>query len=220
VIAQELVGLANVEQGADFFPCFLREAQGGDPQVNRFSLFEDNLHLNGLGQVFFAHKWSEALTGVPVVPGAWCDVPIFIVEALQPQTYKQNLIEVGNEPYVDEAYTVASVPAALAGAVWIEPENADAGQTASAGVVSFDVGASPVTVYVAYDAGATPPNWLAAKGFTLSNPLLQVALAGAPVGALNLYRAQSQTGVIDLGGNAGPGAAGAQVNYIPIVVEQ
>lgn len=153
VIVNELSTIPGVELGPDFFTCFL------SPTVERFSLFEDPLHMNSLGYSMVAALWHDVLTGAPVVPPVDpCPAPVYIVEGLDSinKGFKQNLLEAGDEYYRDESFTLTNVPAELADAVWISQNNADNMNT-DANFMTFDVGPNPVTVYIAYDpAGGAP----------------------------------------------------------------
>jgi hypothetical protein len=174
----------------------------------------DNLHLNGLGQAMMAELWHDALTAPTPTPGSACPAPIYIVEDVLPYDYKQNLLEVGNAYYLDEVYSLADIPAALSEGRWIMTKNADASNT-DEDFMSFDVGTNPVTVYVAYEPGATPPAWLRERFSATSQ---QVLVSGAPVAAMDLYRATGVTGIVSLGGNMADGPNGASVNYFVVVV--
>ena len=63
VVTTELTALAGVTQGPDLYTCFLTATS------DRFSLFEDSLHPNGLGYALIAALWHDAITGPPVVTG-------------------------------------------------------------------------------------------------------------------------------------------------------
>ena len=118
VIRDELaIEIPNVELGPDLFTAFLT------PSVNLFSLFSDDFHPNGLGHVLIAHLWHNKLN-----PGNLVAMP-FILDKLTPSTVapylKQNLLEVGDLYYVDEAFTLGSIPVELDGGVWVMTANAD-----------------------------------------------------------------------------------------------
>ena len=208
--------LTNRQVGPDFFKCFLEE-------TNRFSLFSDNVHLNGLGYRYMASLWHEIVTGnsQPTDP---CPEPVFLLANLTPSTtapyLKQNLIEVGDRYYVDEAFTITSIPAGigLEDAVWIMTANADAPST-STPYLSFGVDRN-VTVYVAYDfdpadPAAVLPGWLS----TFTDTGLPLGVSD-PAPRFRLYRKSFSPGSISLNGNLADGGAGAQANYIVIVVPQ
>ena len=213
VIEHEVVTRSGVRLGADLFSCFLREADGQGPAINRFSLFKDNLHANGLGQRVFAKLLHDALNGGFVQPGAWCPAPIYILEDLAPYTYKQNLLEVGDTYYVDAAFTLTQIPAALTDAIWVMTANAHRTKTGS-NALSVKLGSTPVTVYVAYDANAIAPGWLATQGFTATSMQLQ-AIGGA-VTSYRIYQANNRSGVLTLPGNRANGGTGG-ANYLVAV---
>jgi lysophospholipase L1-like esterase len=193
-------------QRPDFFSYFLTSS------VNRFSLFEDDLHTNALGYLAMTHLWHNALTGTTTLP--------FILDDLTPSTVspylKQNLLEVEDLYYVDETFTLTAIPPALGAGRWVMTANSGKTNT-SAEYLSFSV-AGNVTVYIAYDANAaSPPNWLK-NDFTATGTQLTTTNPAAP--QMKLYASNTaRTGTISLGGNLATGAIGAQANYIVIVVQ-
>jgi lysophospholipase L1-like esterase len=204
--------LQNIQVGPDLFSAFLT------PTQNLFSLFTDHIHPNGLGYAYLAYLWHNALN-----PGSSVELP-FILGNLTPSTaapyLKQNLLEVGDWYYSDTHFTLASIPAELDGGVWIMTANADKSNT-SASYLSFEVD-RPVTVYIAYDAGATAiPDWLKpANGFSSTGTQLTVS-GDASTSQLDLYSKNYPAGsVTDLGGNLAAGANGANSNYLVIVIPQ
>ena len=200
VITDELVGH---QVGPDFFSFFLSE------QVNRFSLFADNLHPNGLGYVVMAHLWHNALTGATDLP--------FILEDLMPQKYKQNLLEIGDEYYTDRTYTLIDFPTFLESGVWIMTADANADNTSDS-FLSFTIDRN-VTVYVAYDADASNlPDWL--DPATSSFAYYAGQQISTTNGMLNLYYRDytSAESPVQLGGNKAGGGT-ADSNYIVIVIE-
>ncbi len=197
VISSEL---QYIQTGVDFFSFFL------SPIINRFSLFYDNFHPNGLGCAVMAKLWSNALTGNTAQP--------FILDNLTPSNYKQNLIEIGDMYYIDASYTATSIPAALDGGIWIMTANADKNNS-SVNYLSFSVDRN-ATVYVAYDAEATTlPDWL--SSFTSTG--LQFSTTNPAASTLNLYKETVGIGTVTLGGNLSGGAVGASSNYLVIVVQ-
>ena len=201
--------LSNIQVGPDLFTAFLTT------DVNLFSLFSDSLHPNGLGHVLIASLWHNKLN-----PGNLVAMPFFL-DNLVPSTVSpyimQNLLEVGDHYYVDETFTLSSIPAELDGGVWIMTANADK-TDASGSYVTFDVD-RPVTVYIAYDSGASSiPNWLkTGNGFTKTGLTLKVD-GDVLTSTFNLYRKVYPAGSInDLGGNLATGASGANSNYLAIV---
>ena len=202
VIRYELTGRLL---GPDLFGYFLSST------VNRFSLFSDTLHPNGLGHVVLATLWHNALN--PSAPAA---LP-FVLDNLSRSTVapylKQNLLELDDFYYVDGSYRLTSIPSVLANGRWIMTANADVGNTSS-NYLTFNVD-RPVTVYVAYDAGAASrPTWMGA--FTDTG--LSVGTTNPAGTSMRLYSRTYNAGSITLGGNLAAGASGADANYIAIVV--
>ena len=200
--------LSNINIGPDFYSFFL----GGG--TNLFSLFNDLLHPNALGYTVMAALWHNSLNPAGAIP-----LP-FILGNLSPSTtapyVKQDLIEAGDNYYVDEAYTVIDpLPAQLNNGIWIKTANADKSNS-NISYVSFDLDRS-ATVYVAYDAGATTlPDWL--SGYTDTG--LTIATTDPLTPNLRLYSmAFVGPTSVTLGGNLQGSAAGADSNYVAIVVK-
>ncbi|MBK8161659.1 MAG: tandem-95 repeat protein [Gammaproteobacteria bacterium] len=196
--------LSNTEDGPDFYDYFLG---AGD---NRFSLFSDIWHPNALGHVVMAHLWHNAIN-----PGDPVSLP-FILNDLAPSTIspylKQNLIEVGDEYYIDRSYTLNGIPAGLADGIWVMTANGDSGNT-SASYLTFNLDRA-ATVYIAYDAGATTtPDWMSA--FTDTGLILGTTDPFSP--ALEIYSRTYAAGPVSLGGNLASGASGSNSNYLVIV---
>ncbi|MCH7637052.1 MAG: DUF1080 domain-containing protein [Proteobacteria bacterium] len=212
VIINELSLLPGVVLGPDLFSCFLT------PAVNRFSLFEDSLHMNSLGYAFVAALWHDAITGAPVVPPMDpCPSPIYILDGLDPYTHglKQNLLEAGDEYYNDASFTLTNVPTELADGVWVTQDNADNGNT-DATFMEFDVGATPVTVYIAHDpAGGAPTSSLTLAAATLSGNL---SASGGSVGNFTVLEATNVIGTVTIGGTMSDGSGIARQGYLVIVV--
>ena len=215
VVIDELSLLANVELGPDLFSCFLT------PTVNRFSLFEDSLHPNSLGHALIAALWRDAIIGGPVIPPVDpCPSPIYILESLDPYVHghKQNLLEVGDEYYTDESFTLTAIPSELADGVWVLQANAD-NANVDAGFLNFDAGVSPVTVYIAYDpAGDSPTS--STHVFTppvvpLSGPL---SVSDGSVGTFTIVEATGVMGTVSIGGNKSGASPAPQQAYVVIVV--
>lgn len=208
MISTEIVGVEpNVDLGPDFYSCYL----------NRFSLFDDTLHPNGLGYVMFAQLWKNALDGNPVMPGGPCPAPIYILENINLNGYKQNILEVGDEYYQDSNFVLNNIPNELADGVWIMTQNSDSTNT-SGNFLTFDVGSSPVTVYVAYASGTTPPTWLT-NNFASVNLSSNLTASGGGVSTFNIWRQNNATETVTLGGNKASGSGGGAIdNYIVIVV--
>jgi len=203
----------NLSLGPDLFTCFL-------VTNNRFSLFADNFHLNGLGYDVLAELWHELLTGARLPSDPCNTMPRFILENLRDSTVapfnKQNLIEVGDEYYTDQSFTISSIPSGLGldNGIWIMTANADRNRT-ELNYLTFDVDRN-VTVYIAYDDRATSlPNWM--NSYTDENTQV-----GSSRSAHNfdLHSRNFTPGTITLGGNQAAGASGAGANYIVIIVEQ
>ena len=152
-----------------------------------------------------------------------CDPPRFILLNLEPSTtapyMKQNLIEENDTYYIDEDYTITSIPQGLGleDGVWIMTPNADASNSSSS-YITFSVDRT-VDVYIAYDIDSNPaasvPDWMSSYIDTGVN--LPVS---DPSAQFQLYRKQFSAGDITLGGNLATGANLADVNYIVIIVEQ
>ncbi len=200
--------LTNRNIGPDFYTYFLG---GGE---NRFSLFADNLHPNSLGYKVMAQMWHNAIT-----PSA-APMP-FTLHNLSPSTsapyLKQNILETGDKYYVDESFTVNSIPAVVANGVWIMGANADKTKN-TATYLSFSVDV-PVTVYIGYDAGASSlPTWMSTSGYVNAGINLTTTDPLSPV--LALYSAHYASGTVALGGNLEGAAVGADSNYIVVIVPQ
>jgi lysophospholipase L1-like esterase len=208
---RELSGSVNV--GPDLFKCFLEEE-------NLFSLFDDNVHLNGLGNwVLWGLLYEFMANGAS--PDEPCPQPALVLRNLSRSTVspylKQNRIEIGDTYYVDETYTVNAIPQGLGleTGVWVMTANADRSSTATP-YLSFDVD-RPVTVYVAYDADAnTLPSWL--SGFADTGMFIQVSDPNA-ISGLRLYSKSYPAGTVSLDGNLAGGGSGADAQYLVIVVE-
>ncbi|MBK8161665.1 MAG: SGNH/GDSL hydrolase family protein [Gammaproteobacteria bacterium] len=198
--------LSNRQPGPNFYNYFLGSGS------NRFSLFYDVWHPNSLGHKVMSYLWHNALN-----PGSALPLP-FVLDNLSTSTtapyLKQNLLENGDFYYVDKAYTLTSIPSILNNGRWIMTADADVGN-ASTGYLSFTVD-RPVTVYIAYDAGATSlPNWMSA--YTMTG--LTVGTSDLLAPTLNLYSRVYTAGTVTLGGNMATGSNGALANYVVIVVE-
>ena len=210
VIVQEITTLPNVELGADLFSCYLSTTS------NRSSLFIDNLHFTGLGYAMAARLIHDAVVGTAPPLGSACPAPLFILEDISRAGYKQNLLEKEDRYYVDESFTLDSIPIELVDGRWIMTANTDRLNN-NTNFLSFDVGSDPVTVYIAYDSGAAVvPSWLASNGYSLTS--LQVTASGGGVEIFNLYSKTNITGVVTLDGNQASGGTGSN-QYLVIVVK-
>jgi lysophospholipase L1-like esterase len=197
--------LTNRQLGPNLYTYFLGSGE------NRFSMFYDELHPDSLGHAVISVLWHNALD-----PSAPVALP-FVLNNLSRSTIspyiKQNLLETGDIYYVDGTYTLTSIPPALTNGVWIMPASSDVNNT-SESYISFNTDRS-VTVYIAYDAGATAlPNWMGA--FTPTGTTLGTTDPLSPT--LNVYSRNYPAGTITLGGNRAAGASGADSNYIVTVV--
>jgi len=218
--------LTNIQAGPDFFGFFYDD--NGTPgnttdDSDRVSLYFGALHPNSLGDHIMADLWRNALTGATTTPFFLHRLCSRLVSAgctaVAPTDHKQNLLEVGNETYIDAAYTLTSVPPALANGIWIQTANADKGDTAST-YIDFVVD-RPVTVYVAYDAGAASlPDWLDPASSSYVDAGLNVQTSDPSSPTLHVYSQSFAAGAISLGGNLATGASGANSNYLVVVVEQ
>lgn len=180
------------------------------PDLNTFfannnGMFSDELHPNGLGHLAISHLWADAITGG--------GTDFFVLKNFSAQPlYQQNLLEVGDTYYIDEAYTVSSIPTELNNGIWIMTADADAGNSDTE-FISFDVDRN-ATVYIAYasSGGVTLPDWL--SGFLETG--LQI---GTSNGGLDLFsKGYSGGETVSLGGNNSGGGTGTS-NYIVVVVE-
>ena len=205
VVSTEING---IQVGPDFFDYFMPSAT-----TNLSSLFSDIFHPNGLGYVVMASLWHNFLNPASPVPLPFVLNGLAFSTGIAPQ---QNLIENGDMYYLDRSYTLSNIPALLDGGRWIMPENYDKNNT-DANYLSFNTD-RPVNVYIAYDGGATAlPDWM--SGFTDAGETISTNDPASPI--LRLYvRSYTTAGAITLGGNLQGSAAGADSNYVAIVVEQ
>ncbi|MDJ0906416.1 MAG: sulfatase-like hydrolase/transferase, partial [Woeseiaceae bacterium] len=194
--------LTGTLAGADIWT-FLAPDDDSDGTADRIrtDLYADDLHPNALGHAIIAQLWYNVLlgdaTGTTISP--------FVADFLSQPNYKQNLLEAGDEYFVDSSASLTGVPATLENAVWIMTAHGDAGNSSSS-FLTFDLDRS-ATLYVAYDADATAlPTWLdpatsafAATGLQLTTSQTTYQVYSRPVGA----------GSVALGGNNAAGAAGA-----------
>ncbi|HSE83312.1 MAG TPA: hypothetical protein VLB01_02040, partial [Thermodesulfobacteriota bacterium] len=180
--------------------------------INHFDLIDDDLHPNGLGTKVMAYLWRNSLLGQSGLP--------FLLANLSLKSYKQNLLEAGDQYYIDRTYTLSSIPSELKvkdGIVWIMTAKGNSSNT-SESFLSFKINLSS-TVYVAYDSRATSlPNWLANRFVSTGSSL---KTKDPEVGTFRLYKANFGAGTLTLGGNMAAGArfpSGVSgTNYIVIV---
>ena len=200
--------ITNISLGPDLFNYFLP-----DQNVNFESLYGDTVHPNGLGYQVVAALWHNEFE-FPV------DLP-FVLDDLQSSTStdpEQDLIEVGDEIYLDNSHRITGFPTGLEDGRWLQLDNGDLGTT-SAAYLAFDVDRA-VDVYVAYDAAATVlPEWLdpATSSFVAVNETVDSDNPNTPT--YDLYVMSVGTGSVILGGASRTPAAGAQSNMLVIVVE-
>ncbi len=199
--------------GPDLFSCFLTST------VNRFSLFADSLHPNALGHAMIAALWRDAIVNGPVSPPVdLCPAPIYILESLDPYAFghKQNLLEAGDQYYTDEAFTLTSVPGELADGIWVMQANVN-NLNADASYLNFNAGASPVTVYIAFDPAGNAPT-SSTHSFSPIGLSSALAVSDPAVGTFSIVRATGVTGTVSIGGNKSGGSPAAQQAYLVIVV--
>jgi lysophospholipase L1-like esterase len=199
IITSQLIGM---QLGPDLYDYFLGSGS------NRSSLFHDHLHPNGLGYAVMAHLWHNVLNPDNTIP-----LPS-VVEDLQPIYYKQNLLEMGDNYYIDEAYTLTSFPPELDGGIWIMTSNDDREKTAS-NFLSFIIDFT-ATVYVAYDSNASSlPDWL--LSFNDTGLEIQTTDPFTPTLQLFSMPVTSSPAPLIMGANHAGGGDGVS-NYIAIVV--
>ncbi|MEZ5598425.1 MAG: GDSL-type esterase/lipase family protein, partial [Pseudomonadales bacterium] len=197
--------ISGAQVGPDMFDYFMPNAS-----TLRRSLFADNLHPNSLGYEVMAVLWHNALE--PASPLA---LP-FVLEDVTSSVAtlpRQTLVENGDLIRQSGSVTVSNIPATLNGGRWVLTEN-DFSNT-SADYLQFTVDRN-VTVYIAYDAGATSrPNWMS----TFVDTGLSVTTTDNNGPSLNLWSKTFSAGTVTLGGNAAAGASGSDSNYVAIIVE-
>jgi lysophospholipase L1-like esterase len=214
VISDTLLKIPGVRPGPDFFSCFL------SPTVNRYSLFTDTLHPNKLGYVFMAALWRNAVLGNYREPQTSpCTAPIYVLESLDPYVHghKQDLLEVDDEYYTDESFTLTHIPDELVNGIWIIQANADKNNS-EPDFLNFDSGTTPVTVYIAYDPQGEPPKSTSHSfdNVRLGTPLV---VTDPDVGEFAIYKAVDVTGLVAIGGNqSGNYSESQQQGYLVIVV--
>jgi hypothetical protein len=153
-----------------------------------------------------AQLWRDKLTGE--------SNPLFILSDFSTQPlYQQNLLEEGDKYYIDEDYTLETIPPAVSDGIWIMTANGDAANT-QASFITFRVDRI-VNVFVAYDANSlvSIPTWLSSNFIDTG---LKIETSN---GELKLFSQTFTSGSnISLGGNHANGGSGIS-NYIVIVVE-
>jgi hypothetical protein len=224
--------LTSIQAGPDFFSFAYDDndtpANLNDDVERGGSLTKDGIHPNSLGHRIAAQLWHNAYTGATTEPfylDKLCNRLVSTdCSAFTRTNHRQNLLQVGsnNQYYVDETFTPTSIPTALAGGIWIMTKNSTAERTNNdANYIEFVVDRA-VSVYVAYDAGASSlPAWLnpATSDYQSAGLNIQVTDPASPT--LNLYWQDFAAGTVDLlGGNLASGASGSNSNYVVVVVEQ
>jgi len=213
VIVEDIAEKPGVVLGPDLFSCFLT------PTANRFSLFEDVLHPNTLGQVYMAALWREALAREHAQPPTdHCTSPIYILESLDSYRHgqKQNLLAVGDPYYTDEEFTLVDIPAELVDGLWIMQPNANRDNQDDE-YLEFDAGPSPVTVYIAFDASGSPPV-SRTHAFVPTRLSSQLKVSDSSVERLDVVMAENIVGVMTIGGNKSARTPGQQQGYLVVVV--
>jgi hypothetical protein len=215
--------LSNIQAGPDFYAFFYDNNSNAGNDSDRFSMYADKLHPNALGAHIMADLWNNALTGASTTPFFLQRLCSRLVSAdctaELPTNHKQNLLQAGNTTYIDAAFTLTSVPAALTNGIWIQTANANAERNnTAASYIDFTVD-RPVTVYVAYDAGAAAlPNWLRpANGYADTGLNVQTTDPLSPT--LRVYSKSFIAGPVSLGGNLAAGASGADSNFLVVVAQ-
>jgi hypothetical protein len=104
----------------------------------------------------------------------------------------------------------------LTDGIWISQANAEADNDDTS-FLNFDTGASPVTVYIAYDPAGSPPLSSSHEfaPHTLSSNLTTSDLSLA---TFSTVKASGVTGMVSIGGNKSGSGTEPQQGYIVIVV--
>jgi lysophospholipase L1-like esterase len=219
--------LSGIQAGPDFYSFFYdNNGTTGttSDDYERLSLFYNTLHPNALGTRVMSALWHNAVFAGSAVTPFYLDrlcnrLVSATCTAVSPTNHKQDLLETGYPLYVDETFTLTSIPGALADGIWIQTANTEKSDAASS-YIDFTVDRN-VTVYVAYDAGAASlPDWLnpATSSYTATGLTVQSTDPSSP--QLAVYSRDFGAGSVTLGGNLATGASGANSNYVAIVVEQ
>ncbi|MEM7220376.1 MAG: putative Ig domain-containing protein [Pseudomonadota bacterium] len=206
--------LINHTVGPDLYDLFLG-------QESRFYLYATNLHPNALGYKLIATELHNAISGanktvfyvdnfcLKLSAGGNCEtVPL----------YKQNILEPGNEVWVDDSSTLISAPSVLDNGRWLQTSNTDR-NLSNTDYLSFDVPTSS-KVYVAYDDLATSiPVWLSSNYTEITGAAGLVQTSHPIRPNLRLYVSNGNiTGTHTIPAPAGA-VHNAVVNYQVIVVE-
>ncbi len=119
---------------------------------------------------------------------------------LHPVSYQQDVLQAGKAYYIDRAFTLLDVPAALQGLTFIRTANNDKSD-ANPAFLSFTID-QPANIYVAYDSRvARLPHWLT-DHFVSTSYSLGVSDQGQ---YLHLWSYTSAAGTVTLGGNIAEG---------------
>ncbi len=114
--------------------------------------------------------------------------------------------------YGDRDYIITSMPSYLEGVQGIRTANDDKDQTSETWI-TFDIDRN-ADIYIAYDQRATSlPNWM--SGYAAIGESIATT---DPGGGFDLYKKAYTAGGVVLGANMAPGAAGAESNYIVLLV--
>jgi hypothetical protein len=149
-----------------------------------------------------------------------CPSPIFILDNLDAYAHnqRQNLLEEGDEYYRDAVFTLTNIPPKLAGGIWVQSENADNAR-ADADFLSFSVGSTSSTVYIAYDPAGAPPT-SSTHVFSADTLSESLTTSDAAVGTFGIVSAGTVTGTVTIGGTKSAGSQGAQQTFLVIVVPE
>ncbi len=192
--------LSNISVGPDLFGLFL------DGTSQRSDLYAEGVHPNALGVRLIGSELSNYFS-----PGS---DSVWTLSGLDPLVFKQNLHEVGDTFYLDRDYRLLQFPSYLDDGLWIETAN-DQRDSTQSNWLSFDVGAQPADVYVAYDANATQLPTRMSDTFSVTGDTIAVDHVNAPV--LSLFVMTGVTGTVNLGGNLEGELPTGIANYIAIV---
>jgi len=142
------------------------------------------------------------------------------VSKLVPEKYKVAPVAANAKYYVDRDYTIVSLPKELEAATMIMTGN-DEKKSTGEGFITFTID-QPAAVYIAHDSrgetakGGVPPDWLANQ-FTFVKGW-EIAVTDTNMGTFNLWKKDFSAGVVKLGGNADPPAAGQGSMYIVLLM--
>ncbi len=114
--------------------------------------------------------------------------------------------------YSDRDYVITSMPSYLESVLGIRTANNDKNETSETWI-TFGIDRD-ADIYIAYDQRATSlPNWM--SGYAAVGETIGTTDPGAD---FDLYKKACSAGGVVLGGNMAPGAAGAESNYIVLLV--